>query len=77
MSTESEDDNLGDAIARLEHDLRNPLTAIMGFSDLLGMTDLDDHQRAHLARIQQASDRLLEILETMSERAGTAPRRTD
>lgn len=66
---------VGELITNLEHDLRNPLTAIMGFSDLLGMTDLDGEQRDHLARIQEASERLLQIVETMSERA-TASRMT-
>lgn len=61
--------HVAELIANLEHDLRNPLQAIMGFSDLLGMTGLDGEQRNHLGRIQEASERLLQIVETLSERA--------
>lgn len=64
-----------DIMSKLEHDLRNPLTAVMGFADLLGMSDLNEHQRDHLNRIHQAAEQLLQVVETMEERA-VAPRRT-
>lgn len=75
MSDEAAGHDVGELIADLEHDLRNPLTSITGFSDLLGMTDLDGEQRDLLACIQEASERLLQIVETMSERV-TASRMT-
>lgn len=62
-------------MSKLEHDLRNPLTAVMGFADLLGMSELNEHQRDHLNRIHQAAEQLLQVVETMEERA-VAPRRT-
>ena len=64
-----------DVMAKLEHDLRNPLTAVMGFADLLGMTELNEQQRDHLNRIHQATEQLLQVIETMEERA-IAPQRT-
>ncbi len=66
---------VSDVMAKLEHDLRNPLTAVMGFADLLGMSELDQHQRDHLNRIHQAAEQLLQVVETMEERA-IAPQRT-
>jgi len=66
---------LSGVMATLEHDLRNPLTAVMGFSDLLAMTELDEHQRDNLNRIHQAAEQLLQVIETMEERA-VAPQRT-
>ena len=56
------------AIAKLEHDLRNPLTAVLGFAELLDMTDLDETQRAHLDRLRHAAEQLLQILDTIEER---------
>lgn len=66
---------VSDVMAKLEHDLRNPLTAVMGFADLLGMTELNEQQRDHLNRIHQATEQLLQVVETMEERA-IAPQRT-
>lgn len=63
-----------DVMAKLEHDLRNPLTAVMGFADLLGMSELNEAQRDHLNRIHQAAEQLLQVVETMEERA-VAPQR--
>lgn len=62
-------------MAKLEHDLRNPLTAVMGFADLLGMTELNEQQRDQLNRILQAAEQLLQVVETMEERV-IAPQRT-
>lgn len=64
-----------EVMAKLEHDLRNPLTAVMGFADLLGMSELNERQRDHLNRVQQAAEQLLHVIETMEERA-IAPQRT-
>lgn len=64
-----------DVMAKLEHDLRNPLTAVMGFADLLATSELTQPQRDHLNRIHQAAEQLLQIIETMEERA-IAPQRT-
>lgn len=66
---------VSDVMSKLEHDLRNPLTAVMGFADLLGMSDLNEQQRDHLNRIHQAAEQLLQVVETMEERA-IAPQRT-
>lgn len=66
---------VSDVMSKLEHDLRNPLAAMMGFADLLGMSELSQEQREHLNRIHQAAELLLQVIETMEERA-VAPRRT-
>ena len=76
MRTDAPDTSwLAEVMAKLEHDLRNPLTAVMGFADLLGMTELNDQQRDNLNRIHSAAEQLLQVIETMEERA-VAPQRT-
>ena len=76
MKTDTPDPSwLSELMAKLEHDLRNPLTAVMGFADLLAMSELDEHQRDNLNRIHQAAEQLLQVVETMEERA-VAPQRT-
>jgi len=52
-------------IASVSHDLRNPLNAILGFTDLLNVTDLDADQQQYLQAIQVASRSSLEIVEEL------------
>jgi CheY-like chemotaxis protein len=56
-------------IRKLQHDLRNPLTAVMGFSQLLESTDLDDQQRSCVERVIQGAQRLLDMIDKIPERA--------
>lgn len=51
-----------DFLARMSHEIRTPLNGISGMAFLLGNTDLDYKQRAHLERIKQASDTMLGII---------------
>lgn len=60
---------VSELLAQLAHDLRNPLAAMMGYADLLGMSELTQPQRDHLNRIHQAAEQLLQVVETMGERA--------
>ena len=49
-------------LSNMSHELRTPLNAIMGFSHLLERGLTDHNQQHHLARIQQASSRLLTMI---------------
>jgi signal transduction histidine kinase/ActR/RegA family two-component response regulator len=51
-----------DFLSRMSHELRSPLTAIMGFGQLLGFSRLDDAQRDKVAMILKASNHLLAIV---------------
>jgi PAS domain S-box-containing protein len=47
-------------LSNMSHELRNPLTAIIGFAQLLGRgSNLDEVQRRYVGRILEASDALL------------------
>ena len=53
-------------LSRISHDLRTPLTAIMGFGQLLNMdknSPLSDRQSACVAEINNASEHLLELID--------------
>lgn len=52
-------------IASVSHDLRNPLNAILGFTELLGATRLDPDQQKYLQAIRLASGSSLEIIEEL------------
>lgn len=64
--------DFNEVLAQLDHDLRNPLTAILGFADLLATTELNDQQRGHLDRVQQAAENLVRIVDSIEERAAAA-----
>jgi signal transduction histidine kinase/ActR/RegA family two-component response regulator len=49
-------------LARMSHEMRSPLAAVMGFSELLSHSELDGRQRERLAMIRKASDHLLTLL---------------
>jgi signal transduction histidine kinase/CheY-like chemotaxis protein len=49
-------------LSRMSHELRSPLTAVIGFSELLGQSNLDDRQRERLAMIRKASEHLLTLM---------------
>jgi PAS domain S-box-containing protein len=47
-------------LSNMSHELRNPLTSIIGYADLMAKrSDLDEPARKYLSRIQAASDALL------------------
>ncbi len=50
-------------LSRTSHELRTPMNAIMGFSQLLEMGDLTDNQRDSVERILSASQHLLKIID--------------
>ena len=49
-------------LSRVSHELRTPLAAIMGFSELLGLADLDEKERHFVQLIVKASDHLSSLL---------------
>lgn len=60
-----------EVVAKLQHDLRNPLTAIMGFSQLLQATELDDRQSDCVDNVLDGARRLLKMIEDIPERVGS------
>lgn len=49
-------------LSRMSHELRTPLAAIMGFSELLGMANLDGRHREWAATILKAGQHLLKLV---------------
>ncbi|HUZ82638.1 MAG TPA: ATP-binding protein [Gaiellaceae bacterium] len=49
-------------LSRMSHELRSPLTAIMGFGQLLRFSGLDDKAEERVSMILKASDHLLAIV---------------
>lgn len=54
-------------LARLRHDVRTPLTAIVGFAELLGDDELTPQQQVYVQRILEATDKVLEILNEVQQ----------
>jgi signal transduction histidine kinase/CheY-like chemotaxis protein len=50
-------------LSRMSHELRTPLAAIMGFSELLGMADLDERKSEWAATILKAGKHLLQLVD--------------
>ncbi|MDR3071989.1 MAG: response regulator [Clostridiales Family XIII bacterium] len=51
-----------DFIAAISHDIRTPLNAIIGISQMLGNTVLDDKQTEFLTKIQRSSTIMLDLI---------------
>ena len=49
-------------LSRMSHELRTPLNAVLGFSQILDMSDLDDSQRRNLTHIRTAGEHLLALI---------------
>lgn len=48
--------------SRINHDLRAPLTAIIGFAELLADTDLTPEQHNYVERILEATSKIIQML---------------
>ncbi|HLX46562.1 MAG TPA: ATP-binding protein [Bryobacteraceae bacterium] len=51
-----------DFLAKISHDIRTPLNAILGASDLLAQTSLDPDQREYVTMFQRNSERLVALI---------------
>ncbi len=49
-------------LANMSHEIRTPMTSILGYTQLLEITNLDDTQREHVQRITQSGETLLAII---------------
>ena len=49
-------------ISRMSHELRTPLNAVLGFGQLLTMSELDERQQANVEHILTAGRHLLDLI---------------
>ena len=49
-------------MAAITHDLRSPLTTVMGYADLFQKTDLNDKQKHYLTQIKKSSEFILRLV---------------
>ncbi|MDR1083142.1 MAG: response regulator [Coriobacteriales bacterium] len=49
-------------LAKISHDIRSPMNAVIGLAQMLSATGLDTHQRELLTKIQTSSDGLLALI---------------
>src|SRR5258708_34774044 len=61
------DELKGTFLASLNHEIRTPLSGIIGMSDLLLETDLDEEQREYVNAARLCAENLFEILNATLE----------
>jgi signal transduction histidine kinase len=65
--------SLGQLVGGAAHELNNPLTAMMGYSDLLAATDLSDEQRVFVQKIEQQVRRTRTLVSSLLSFAKRVP----
>ena len=68
---------LGQLIAGVAHELNNPLTAVVGFAQLLQAADVDEKIKADLKRIYQQAQRAVKIVDNLLDFARRRPPRRE
>lgn len=75
MKTEDVRDVQGQFLASLNHEIRTPLSGILGMTDLLLETALSDDQREYVGAARVCAENLLEILNVTLEYSALAANR--
>ena len=65
--------SLGQLVGGAAHELNNPLTAMMGYSDLLSSTDLSSEQRVLMQKIEQQVRRTRTLVSSLLSFAKQVP----
>jgi signal transduction histidine kinase len=65
--------SLGQLVGGAAHELNNPLAAMMGYSELLGATDLSGEQRALMQKIEQQVRRTRTLVSSLLSFAKQVP----
>ncbi len=56
---------IGEFVAGVAHELNNPLTSVMGFSELLGRADVNPQHKRHLDMIHKSALRCQKIVQSL------------
>jgi signal transduction histidine kinase/CheY-like chemotaxis protein len=56
---------VGEFVAGVAHELNNPLTALIGFSELVQMSEVDEDTRTSLKRISNSAERCHKIVQSL------------
>jgi len=56
---------VGEFVAGVTHELNNPLTTVMGFSELLQKADVDEQHRRHLDMVFKSAQRCQKIVQSL------------
>ncbi|MFH0986100.1 MAG: response regulator [Candidatus Omnitrophota bacterium] len=55
----------GNFLANMSHEIRTPMNSILGFSDMLSRTSLDEKQKSYLSSVTASGELLLDIINSI------------